>query len=703
MIHHLLQHFKTLVVTLRFSILSVFITLFLATTLLIIALNSWSFSHTLTYTSIELMKEATASISTELKNNLEPASTQGELTAEFIREGVIISDDININAEKLLEYAYDIVKTYPLIQSAFFTDEFGNHIHAFEEPNGTITSEIEIRNVKPPTRIDTLHDANGRILNQVKSFILSADGRNESWYNQAKAAKHTIWTDVYAHHGTIGITSASPLYDNKGQFKGIFGLNVSLARLSNFITNQHISEHGYSFIVTKDEKLVAYPKRSPFTDAKDLNHDNMLDVHEVNVPIINASLDQYKKTHQSYLEIKDKGITYLVSYEPIEELAKYGWLIGVVIPKSDFTSQLQKINFITLLVSLIILVLGIWIVSKLITKIVTPIKLLAKETKYIKNLDLDKDISIQSRIKEVIYLRDAIRSMKNGLKSFQKYVPKILVHQLIESGQDIRAGGTRKQLTVLFTDIENFTSIAEEMDPTELLTQLCEYFEEITRIILQEKGTIDKYIGDSVMAFWGAPLYEGHPYEHAAYAAIQCQRKLSELNARWQVENKPMFPTRIGIHTGEAIVGNLGSSDRLNYTALGDTINIASRLEHINKIYQTKIIVSESFYQEIKNKFVFRLVDYVAVKGRTKGSYLYELLAEKIEDLSFDVIRYREIFSQGFNAYKEQKWDEAIDYFSQCLVIYPKDTIAPIFIMRSLEFKITPPGKNWQGITKIGN
>jgi adenylate cyclase len=333
---------------------------------------------------------------------------------------------------------------------------------------------------------------------------------------------------------------------------------------------------------------------------------------------------------------------------------------------------------------------------------VKPIKKLAAETEKIKNFNLDSDIPIKSKIKEVIYLRDAIRSMKIGLKLFQRYIPKVLVRQLIESGEDIRVGGIRKKLVVFFSDIENFTTITEKTEPNQLIIQMSEYFEELTQIIINEKGTLDKYIGDSIMAFWGSPLPVRRPCHHAANTALRCQLKLNELNAIWTKKGNSVLLTRIGIHIGDAIVGNLGSSERLNYTAIGDSINIASRLEEINKNYKTKIIVSDTVYEEIKDQFILRLIDCVVVKGRTQSCHIYELLGNDIQKIEFDLVAYIPLFNQGFLAYKQQRWTDAIIAFTRCLEIYPKDTIAPIFIIRCQHFKSEPPASGWDGTTDYG-
>lgn len=536
----------------------------------------------------------------------------------------------------------------------------------------------------------TIHqDIHGRIIKQITLPPTSYDPRIRPWYLKAKQQRESIWTDIYIYYphskyypiNEKGISIATPVYKKNGSLMGVFSLDMSLDYLTQFITHQNVSEHGYAFIITKMDDLVAYPMRPPFTPTSS-NLRQLINSHAISPPLIDKSIGFYNKTHLTQFSLTYKGDSYLIHYHPIPRFADQGWLIGVIAPKSDFVGFLQQINFVTLLISIIALLLSILIVSRLSILVVKPIDYLVQETNKIRQFKLEGSIHLPSRIKEVVVLRNAIISMKRGLRQFQRYVPKLLVQQLIESGEDIRIGGVRKQLVVFFSDIENFTTIAEKMDPTELMEQMCEYFEVLTQVILAQKGTIDKYIGDSIMAFWGAPMPEEEPCIRAAQAAVLCQTKIAALNAKWIQQGKPKFVTRIGIHKGEAIVGNLGSLERLNYTAVGDTINISSRLENINKVYQTHVIVSERIYEEIKDRFILRMIDRVVVKGRTGALSIYELLGDDFIQIPFDVNTYQVEFTQGFTAYQSDQWHEAVLHFQRCLSIFPKDTVAPLFIKR---------------------
>lgn len=670
--------------TLRFSILMIFISLFLATTLLIIAIGTQMFKRELSYSSFALMKYASSAIVQELNAGIQPAEIQGKFTSHLIEQGILQD-----NEAEMIAYTYYMVSTLPLVQRAFWADDDGHFVFSEKEQDGSITSSVCDCGQQPIRYYRLYRDTQGNVVKRVNATKIGIDRRNEDWYRRAKSQQQFFWTDVRLFHPQpqLGITAVTPVM-KKGQFHGVFGLNITLRYLTHFVTGQRVSPHGYSFLITKDENLVAYPERAPFTRA--IRYQNkLINVHAIALPLIDASIDHYKKTGRKEFRFNYQNKTYLITYENVKALDQYGWLVGVVTPQSDLISPLQKINLMTVCVSLGILVFGIIIVSNLVTRIVKPINRLVKEAERIEQFDLDSDIKVDTRLKEVLHLSEAMQAMRLGLQQFQKYIPKILVRQLLESGEEIRVGGERKPLVVMFSDIENFTSIAEKVDANALMLQVCDYFEMFSSIIMHEKGTIDKYIGDSVMAFWGAPLIEDEPCERAARSALACLKQLQILNESWLQQGKPRLVTRFGIHAGDAIVGNVGSAERLNYTALGDAINVTSRLEALNKIYKTKILVSETVYLLLKDKFVLRHIDAVALKGRTAVSAIYELLSDNKQTLSFDVDAYRATFDQGFAAYQAKNWDEALSYFRRCFSIYPEDSVAPLFIERCENFRIS--------------
>ncbi|BCA95825.1 adenylate/guanylate cyclase domain-containing protein [Legionella antarctica] len=695
MIRKFLKKMNQLIVSLKSSMLFIFTSLFIFTGLLILLVATIRYTKILTYIAYEHMNHSSEFVLRELNESIAPAAVSSQFTAQLIQQGVF-KDEV----AQLVPLTTSLVKTLPLVVGSYWGDQQGNFIYSQKEKNGSITSQIYNRQTHPATRTILNRDNSGEIIKRSSAPDLSYDPRVRIWYLKAQNEKKTAWTDIYFFDPPpdLGITTVSPVFRN-GKFYGAFGIDISLIELTNFIKNQKITPTGYSFIITNKGKLIAYPDKEPFTELK-TPLGKFHNVHNGSIPLIYQSLGAYKKSGEKKLTFSYEynSETYMIHYEPVDALKAYGWLIGIVVPESDFTRDLRKINLISLYISFIILTLGILLVSGLVARIVKPLKSLVAETENIKHFNLAGEIQIKSRIKEIIQLRDAVHSMKIGLKLFQKYIPKVLVRQLIESGEDVRIGGVRKTITVLFSDIEHFTTLAEKTDPNLLMIQMGEYLEELTQIIISEKGTIDKYIGDAIMALWGAPLPNDKPCYHAARAALRCQSKLNYLNAKWEKEGKSVLFTRIGIHMGEAIVGNLGSSERLNYTAIGDTINIANRLEGINKNYRTKIVVSDTVCEQIKDQFLLRMLDCVVVKGRTQSCLIYELLADNHTAIEFDLGAYNLCFENGFSAYKKQHWDDAIVCFKRCLKIYPADAIAPIFIARCQQLKTKPPKPGWDGV-----
>ena len=363
---------------------------------------------------------------------------------------------------------------------------------------------------------------------------------------------------------------------------------------------------------------------------------------------------------------------------------------------TDYYQKLRQVVWVSVLVCLAGLLISAFIINLLYRQITIPIKKLVVEADKIRGFELDDKVEINASLVELKDLVAAMANMKVGLQSFKKYVPGQLVRQLIASGQEAKISGQRRELTVLFSDIADFTSISEALTPSQLAAQLSEYLNEVTDIIMEESGTVDKYIGDSIMAFWGAPLELKNHAILACRAALRAQRTIDAMSVAWEREGKPVFRTRIGINTGGLIVGNIGSDQRLNYTVIGDVVNLASRLEALNKHYRTAIILSDSTFKLCTDEFEVRVLDYVIVKGKTEAVTIYELLADK-GDISTKDFEFVGLYEEGIAAYRKREWDQAIRKFSKALECKPSDTPAGLFLKRCEEYRGQTLPDDWSG------
>jgi adenylate cyclase len=377
--------------------------------------------------------------------------------------------------------------------------------------------------------------------------------------------------------------------------------------------------------------------------------------------------------------------------------------VGLVVPEDAFIGEAKLLIRETLFICLGILIIAIILAMIIARSISQPIKILSEETKKIKDFRLEGRLEVRSYIKEIQLMSDAISAMKTGLQSFRRYVPAELVRQLVQTGEESRLGGQKKELTVFFSDIADFTRLAEHMSPEKLMLQLSEYFDELTKIVSDHHGTVDKYIGDGILAFWGAPIHDGDHAFHACQAALVCQEKLKELNLKWQREGQNPLHTRIGISTGETVVGNVGSSERLNYTVMGDNVNLASRLEGVNKLYRTNIIVNAATYKRVADKFWFRPLDLVAVKGKKAGVRIYELVGRRSNGVAQETAKFCHEFTQGFETYLNQDWERACRIFVELSRKYPADAPTELYLYRCQQYRENPPAADWKGIEYLNS
>jgi len=279
--------------------------------------------------------------------------------------------------------------------------------------------------------------------------------------------------------------------------------------------------------------------------------------------------------------------------------------------------------------------------------------------------------------------------------AFQQYVSPEVIRRLLADPERVKP--RKSEITILFSDVRGFTSISESLDAQELADLLNGYLTEMTRIIFRNQGTLDKYIGDAVMALWGAPFDEPDHATRACEAALSMLARLAELQKEWRAQGQPVMDIGVGINTGVASVGNMGSSLRYGYTAMGDSVNLASRLEGLNKEYGTRIIISESTYKVLRSdRVLVRELDMIRVKGKVLPVTIYEVL--DAEALGAEGKELVELFACGQKAYKQRDWRAAGQAFEQILDRWPDDGPARIFLRRCEEYLAEGPEADWDGV-----
>jgi adenylate cyclase len=334
--------------------------------------------------------------------------------------------------------------------------------------------------------------------------------------------------------------------------------------------------------------------------------------------------------------------------------------------------------------------------------ITSPIRELVRGTQYVIQGRYDQRLAVRQR-DEVGTLAESFNEMLKGLQererirsAMNKVVSKEIAEEILKG--EIRLGGEIRFATILFSDIREFTGLSESMDPHELVKMLNEYLTLMSRVVQQNHGVIDKYIGDAVMALFGAPLTTNEDVDNSLQTAQDMLTALGEFNYRRAWEGKPPVRIGLGINTGPVVAGNMGSEDRLNYTVLGDTVNLASRMEGLTRTYNVNCIVSEFTHRESRRGFRFRELDFVRVKGRATPVRIFELWVKSPSEADEEIPEVLQKFQNARQFYIMRDWERAETYFRQVLEMRPDDGPSLMYLSRIEELRRTPPPETWDGV-----
>jgi class 3 adenylate cyclase/HAMP domain-containing protein len=396
----------------------------------------------------------------------------------------------------------------------------------------------------------------------------------------------------------------------------------------------------------------------------------------------------------------------------------FDWYIVVSEQRDTFYSQVNQITQRTGIILVVAIILGVIMVLVFASYLTNPLTRVALTMeKIISTNDLSNRVQVEyndetgklahtfnimvgaletayKQIKR--YAFDAALAQKKEHKIrtiFQKFVPADVIDEFFANPEKMLVGENRV-ISILFSDIRSFTTISEQMMPDDLVNSLNRYFTIMVDIIFARGGTVDKYIGDAIMAFFGAPARHEDDALQSVLAGIEMNAALEEFDAQQRELGKPEFRIGVGINYGVVTVGNIGTDKKMDYTIIGDMVNLASRMEGLTKKYHQPLLISESLHQKVKDDVVCRLIDSVAVKGKTKGVKIYTARKR----LSEEENRAWTLHNTAMESYYRRDFDEAIGYFQNVQKIFPDDYASQLMIDRCNQFKVKPPPENWDGV-----
>ena len=563
----------------------------------------------------------------------------------------------------------------------------GHFVGVWRDKDGEI-----VRNISTPGQgaaRETILTVDGRELPFQRPLSPDFDPRTRPWFATAVAAPGTVWSDPYVFlEGVPGITASRAWRTfDAGAAVGVFTVDFYLEDLQNLLDGLAKDSSGFAVVLSPEGKLIC-SSRDPDSAA------------------LTAALAAWIKDHPDFkdstgemarhLVVLPVGTTrYRAALQRVEMPAGYKCIVAGVIPEAVLFGDINKMGDemgAIGLVAVIVAILAGCILAYLVSE---PLRALGNELAKVGEFYLaPQHHPTLSVVSEVNQLRDASDRMKSGLRSFGKYVPDDIVRRLLSSGQEAVLGGEYQRLTVLISDIEGFTAHTQRFPCHVLVKELGGYFEILSRRVRQHSGTIDKYIGDGLLAFFNAPEEVPHHENLACRATLI---GLQELEMKQKEGTLAAFHTRVGLHCGDVLVGNIGTPERFAYTVLGDVVNVASRLESLNKIYGTSIIASGELRKHAGDDFEWRHLDRVAVFGREGSMDIFELMGLK-DGVDEDRLHARKLYQEALELYLARSFWDARRIFSQVADLRPDDKAARLMLPRCEHMMSQEPPADWNGV-----
>jgi len=471
-------------------------------------------------------------------------------------------------------------------------------------------------------------DRQGNEIGEINLWNYGYDARKRSWYWATMQVDRPDVSEPYLSFsiGAPVITVSAPL---RGKVLGVLAADLKLDTFSEFVQAQRPGQHGAVIIFDQAGSIIAHPEFASLV-ASAMTHparSSLPSIDEINSGMAASVLQRsYNQDHIEGSIQNETGQGYLFRVTKFALGERYSGSIMLLAAQDDFVQNVRRVQYNGLVLAVLVGTAFIPIVWMFGSRMSRSLQRITAQARQLQTLAEPKLVPVTSYIREIHDLGGTMNLAQRAIWSFAHFVPKEIVRGLIDNSISTRLGGAKRDLTLVFTDVQGFTTIAESADPDVLMRQTSRYFAVLAEAFLAEGGTVDKFIGDAVMVFWNAPHPQPDHVTRACRAVLAAKAANERLNTEFEADGLKPFITRFGIHVGEAIVGNVGSTERMNYTALGNTVNLAARLEGLNKENGTTILVSEDVYRRVEDLFKFRALNAVVAKGMTKETRIFELI-----------------------------------------------------------------------------
>ncbi len=614
-----------------------------------------------------------------------PALDFVERTLTFQPDAMDRWREVGLELALFLDSQLDLAWIY------FAEAETGNLLGATRDDDGRLLisfSHVDAERV--PQNLEVLEDGELIPFTGPAAPLEPYDARTRPWFKAGAetSANTVVWTKPYQFLGSParGVTAALPRYDEDGELIHVIGADLILSDTAEFLDSIEVGKSGAAFILMEDGKFLSREE--------DRRGQNLSTLRAALMSELDKSPDMPDPEEALRLKFGYEGNDYLALIQPTRQGRSF---TAVILPESDYLAQVWRNAGITVIIAGVILVIAAILGVMFSRRVTEPLAAISEELESIGKLNFrEEGLYFRSSIREIALFSDSLGKMKLSLRSFARYVPKKLVRAMLLRGDEAQLGGRIQSVTVQFSDLVDFTRLSEGMPADELFEELQVFLETIAKHQLAHGGVTSSFTGDGSLALFNAPEKLENHEKHAVEAALDCLAELRELNSERRKIGKPELHARIGINTAEVLLGNLGTRERFAYTAVGDGVNLASRLEGLGKLYGTEVLVGEACRNAAGEEFEWRKIDRIAVVGRKQATVIWEPLGRKGE-VGEAWLKLRDAYERGLKHYFATEFDLASACFDEALRHLPDDCASTVMKERCSSFKEVELEANWDG------
>ena len=669
-----------------------FVLLSIPVLLFILAYNYWQNSATINATLNDVVAKTKRASIDDAQSLINPVAATLELLASVAAEA-----PETFKKEESREWLYKALTSGPQIDAVYVSLEDGYHrvVTRIDDDRRRSDPKIPATANWHSSYIDSFSGSPRRVRHRtfydtwphvVGSYDVGTieDIRALAGYQAAKDARALIVEGPRPNPDTgfpVIILRVPIIKD--GAFIGCASANITLDVLSRFLVSHRASPHSTTVIADPTEgTIIAYPdpKKGVRLENGRLEMAKLDTIDDGNVREA-YRLQSHADRDDFLFRSREGGEEISASFTPFPGSFGKPWEVMTLTPTDDFVGPLKRTNQQMMALIAALTGLELLLIHVFSRRLARPIEGVSRDLRSVEEMTFSHAAPAASNIKEIKELQSAVSLFETSLHSFSSFVPLDVVRKLIRTGMPLTLGVEQRFLTVLFSDLQEFSSLAEQMAPSDLLAQLSIYFEAVSHAIAEESGTVDKFIGDGIMAFWGAPVYRDDHVLRGCRGAMRARRRMERLNADWSKQGRPSLHLRIGLHCADVLVGNVGSSERLSYTVMGDGVNVAARLEGVNKTFGTTICISDSVVEAVEPEIVARPIRKVQVKGRKREFMIYELLGIRASDdpelkPTDDAARLCELTREASSYFEQGEVNRAARHYKDILRAFPDDPVA---------------------------